>query len=45
MRTLVVFTVIEGSECAKCKTFPQQIGPVEDNLTIAYTLSAFVSYQ
>jgi hypothetical protein len=30
-RSLVDFTMIEGSDCA----FPQQIGPVDDNPTIA----------
>jgi len=35
----------EGSGCAMCKMFLQQIGPVEDNSTIAQILSAHVSYQ
>jgi len=25
----------EGSDCATCTSFPQQIGPAEDNPTIA----------
>jgi hypothetical protein len=32
---LVVFTMKDCSDCATCTTFPQQIGPVEDNATIA----------
>jgi len=34
----------EGSGCATC-TFRQQIGPVEDNPTIALTLNTHFSYQ
>jgi hypothetical protein len=32
--SLVDFAMIEGSDCAMC-AFPQQIGPVDDNPTIA----------
>jgi hypothetical protein len=32
--TLVDFTKIEDSDCATC-AFPQQIGPVDNNPTIA----------
>jgi hypothetical protein len=33
--SLVVCTTKEGSDCATCTTFPQQIGPIEDNPTIS----------
>ena len=36
------FTMKDGSDCATCTTFPRQIGPVDDNPTIAYTLGAHV---
>ena len=42
---LLVFTLIEGSDCTACMTNPQQISPVEENTTIVYTHSADISYQ
>jgi len=36
--------MIEGSDYVTC-TFVKQIGPEEDNHTIAQTLSAHVTYQ
>jgi hypothetical protein len=35
----------EKSDWVNSTMFPQQIGPVKDNPTIAYMLSAHVSYQ
>jgi hypothetical protein len=32
----------EESDCATCTTFAQHFGPIEDNQTIALTLSAQV---
>jgi hypothetical protein len=40
---LVDFTMIERSDWATC-AFPQRIGPVDENPTIALTLSIHCSY-